>query len=92
MGLGRTGEKNHRWGKILTIEERAVLKLSQPGRIGIEITDLKTKSVTNHTSIREAANYLGIARSTVSNYLASNKPYLERYLFKKQQLKKGDSS
>lgn len=82
MALGRTGEKNHRWGKILTIEERALLKLSQPGRIDIEITDLKTKSVTIHTSIREAGNYLGIAKSTVSKYLASAKPYQERYLFK----------
>jgi hypothetical protein len=83
MSLGKTGENNHRWGKILTIEERAALKLSQPGRIDIEITDLKTKGVTNHTSIREAANSLGIAKSTVSKYLALNKPYLERYLFKK---------
>lgn len=83
MVFGRTGENNHRWGKILTIEERAVLKLSQPWGIDIEITDLKTKSVTKHTSIREAAYYLGIAQSTVSKYSASNEPYLERYLFKK---------
>lgn len=54
--------------------------------MGIEITDLQTKSLTNHTSIREAANYLGIAKSTVSKYLASAKPYQERYLFKKLNL------
>lgn len=57
------------------------MKLSQPKRIGIVITDLETNSVTHHTSIREAANSIGIAKSTVSNYLKSNKPYLNRYAF-----------
>jgi len=55
------------------------LKLSQPNRVAIVITDLETNSVTHHTSIREAASYL--AKSTVSNYLASNNPYKNRFIF-----------
>ncbi len=49
--LLRPRENNHRWGKKLTTEEINVLKLSQPGRIEVKITDLETKSETFHTAI-----------------------------------------
>lgn len=83
MSLGKTGEKNPMWGKKLSEETRALLKLSQPDRVGIVITDQETKNVTHHTSIREAARYLGIAKSTVSKYLLSGKPYKDQYFFTK---------
>jgi len=57
------------------------LKLSQPKRIEIVIIDLETDIVSHHTSIREAAKSLGIAKSTVSKYLKLNKPYQNRYAF-----------
>ena len=49
----------------------------------IEVLDLTTNEKTNYPSIREVERVLNINRSTVQNYILKSKPYLDRYLFKK---------
>jgi len=81
MSQAQSGDKHYMYGKSHSPDTRAKLSLSCPTRISILITDLEKNSVTEHTSIKEAAGHLGISRTTVSRYLVSKLPYKKRYLF-----------
>jgi hypothetical protein len=52
--------------------------------VGLEVVDLTTNTTTTYVSMREAARILGIAHSTIHNYMKSSNPYQDKYLFKKK--------
>jgi len=55
---------------------------NQPTAIPVEITDLKTVTVTKYLSARKAAEALNISNSTVMYKIKTLKPYKNRYVFK----------
>lgn len=65
MSQAQSGDKHYMYGKSHSPDTRAKLSLSCPTRISILITDLEKNSVTEHTSIKEAAGHLGISRTSL---------------------------
>lgn len=48
----------------------------------VEVFDIDTNTTTTVDSVAKAASKFGISRSTIRNYISSEKPYKSRYKFK----------
>jgi hypothetical protein len=68
------------------LEKSVKVEKSWLAGVNIEVLDLKTNITTSYNSIRGAARAIGIEHSTVRKYLASQTPYNNRYMFKKNYL------
>lgn len=67
----------------------AKLSAAQYNSIGVEVTDLETKTTTTYHAIRAAARALGLDKRYIEHYIYLNqeKPVLGRYTFKLLNLK-----
>ena len=48
----------------------------------VEVFDIDTNTTTVIESVAKAASKFGVSRSTIRNYIYSEKPYKNRYKFK----------
>ena len=60
--------------------------LAQANGVSVEVTDLKTNTITSYHAIKAAARALGINRSLITHFISlkQEKPILDRYVFKKK--------
>lgn len=57
---------------------------AQVNGVRVEVTDLKTNTITSYHAIKVAARALGINRSLITHFISlkQEKPVLDRYIFK----------
>lgn len=69
----------------LTVSNYESNYINHPNSVQIEVQDLELNTITCYTSMHATSRALGIGHSTISNFFKrnQNRPYKERYMFKK---------